>query len=63
MSGYLFDKISSKYIILSTVELFTIFTILAGYVSNGIELVIYRFLVGVRNISTCSFCRRSVKYY
>lgn len=47
VGGYLFDKISPKYVIVSAVGLFTIFTILTGYVSNGIELVIYRFLVGV----------------
>jgi MFS family permease len=47
VGGYLFDKISPKYVIVSAVGLFTVFTILTGYVYNGLELLIYRFLVGV----------------
>ncbi|WP_148691238.1 MFS transporter [Acidianus manzaensis] len=47
IGGYLFDKVSPKYVIVTAVALFTIFTILTGYVSNETELLIYRFLVGV----------------
>ncbi|BAB60056.1 transporter [Thermoplasma volcanium GSS1] len=46
VGGFMFDRFSPKSTVVYSVLLFSIFTILTGYSTNAIELVISRVLVG-----------------
>jgi len=47
LGGFLFNKFSVKYTILSSVALFSVFTVVSGFAGNVITLVLSRLLVGL----------------
>lgn len=47
VGGYLFDRFSVKYTVMGSVAFFTLFTLLTGFVTTPLELLIVRALVGV----------------
>lgn len=47
VGGYLFDKFSVKYSVMISVAIFTVFTLLTGFVTSSRELLVVRFMVGV----------------
>ncbi len=46
VGGFLFDKINVKIILIIAILLFSVFSVLTGFVTNIYELFIFRFLVG-----------------
>jgi MFS family permease len=46
VGGYLFDKISVKLVLIIAILLFSVFSVLTGFVTNVYELFVFRFLVG-----------------
>lgn len=46
VGGYIFDKMSVKYGLITALILFSIFSALTGFVTNQYELVVFRFITG-----------------
>lgn len=46
VGGYLFDKINVKLVLIIAILLFSVFSVLTGFVTNVYELFVFRFLVG-----------------
>ncbi|PSR29516.1 Predicted arabinose efflux permease, MFS family [Sulfobacillus thermosulfidooxidans DSM 9293] len=47
VGGYLFDQFSVKYTVMGSVIIFAVFTVVTGFVTSPVELLLARLLVGV----------------
>lgn len=49
IGGYLFSRYSSKWLLVLSIVMLTVFSVLTAFVQNTLELVVVRFLFGVGN--------------